>query len=114
MAKKKSTTKKTDETYEDIVDDTMIEVSEKLEETPEKVEVKTELEDEKFVEAKLEKAEIKEQEIPLEQYCAGLNQEGIDKFAYERLNSKIAEKLLPVGPHTRTEWETIYLRIRNN
>ena len=108
MAKKKSTSKKIDETlYEDIVDDVMIEETTEPEKT----------EPEKFVEAEpkeVVQAEDEEQKIPLEQYCAGLNQGGIDKFAFERLSSKITEKLLPGGPHTRTKWETLYLSIRNN
>lgn len=55
-----------------------------------------------------------EPKISLHNYCNTLSKDGVDKFAYVRINAKLNERKDWSREKTYSEWEKIYLEIKNS
>ena len=111
MAKSKSTSTKKEEKI----------IDPKTENKEEKVDLadKETNKDLENYEADLKKEKEKKKEkvikpddiISLEQYCTTLSNTGPDRFALVRMQTWVAEGLIPKGTHTKNEWEKYYLEL---
>jgi hypothetical protein len=52
--------------------------------------------------------------IPLDSYCNGLGDTGVDKFARTMLQSEINAGRITPQDKTREEWENIYLKLKHS
>lgn len=90
----------------------------KKESVEDKVKTEDEINDKKEPEVKTPpEPEVKTPTEPLisvDVYCGSLDNSGVDRFADVMLQSEINKGTIPAGNKTRTEWESLYLKIKNS
>lgn len=56
----------------------------------------------------------KNAKITLKTYCDCLGKEGLNKFAFELISSRLMQWSISSEDRTNSEWETLYLKAQEN